>query len=266
MNTEIFGLNGPGAGTYAVNNPMLNKGSRAEFLAFAATKEVPDAVKAGLESGKLKLADMMIYSIRLVDGKTIKMFQTQDTKEIGLRNIDRARLPKQQTLLVSGVQILAAWTQKTGTGTSAVKANDEGLAKMAKFYAIDTYFKQAALVGRNATSIVTIVNEDENIALTSTAGVVMIDEAFSPFSGLETGVFTFRSNRTDLISEMPLSVFKQNRGLMPYGYYKLDNPRLIQDDVEIEFELQLGEEVEADNDNEAVWVMLGLHGTGTIPA
>lgn len=266
MNTEIFGLNGPGAGTMAVNNSMLNKGSRAEFLAFASTREVPDSVKAGLESGKLKLADMMIYSIRLVDGKTVKMFQTQDSKEIGLRNIDRARLPKQQTLLVSGIQLLAAWTFKEGTGTSAIRADDEGLAKLAKFYPLDTYFKQPALVGRNAGGAVTTVMEEETTALTSTAGVVMIDEAYSPFSGLETGVFTFRSNRTDLISEMPLTVFKENHSLLPKGYYKLDNPRLIQDDVEIEFELQLGEEVEADNDNEAVWVLVGLHGTGTIPA
>lgn len=265
MYTEMLGL-GSTAGAMAVNNSMLNKGSRAEFLAFASTREVPDAVKSGLESGKLKLSDMMIYSIRQVDGKTIKMFQPQDSKEIGLRNIDRARLPKQQTLLVSGIQLLAAWTQSSGTGVNLVKASDEGKAMAAKYYPIDRYWISAGLIGRDAAGKIVTGLEDEIVAMTTTSGSFLDYESFSPFAGLETGVFTFRSNRTDLISEMPLTVFKGNPIAPAPGYYKLDNPRLIQDDVEIEFELNLGEEVEADGNSEAVWVLVGLHGTGTIPA
>jgi len=42
-----------------------------------------------------------------VNSKTIKMFETQDDKEVGLRNISNAKLPKNQALLVSGIFLLA---------------------------------------------------------------------------------------------------------------------------------------------------------------
>ena len=43
------------------------------------------------------------------------MFETQDDKEIGLRNISNAKLPKNQVLLVSGIILLA------GVSTDATK-------------------------------------------------------------------------------------------------------------------------------------------------
>lgn len=83
----------------------VSRGSRAEFEKFF--KEVPDNVKEGLVRGDLRLADYTIYSIKVVGSKTVKMFETQDDKETGLRNISNAKLPKNFVFLVSGIYLLA---------------------------------------------------------------------------------------------------------------------------------------------------------------
>ncbi len=57
--------------------------------------------------GELRLADSTIYSIKPVSSKTIKLFETQDDKEVGLRNVSNAKLPKNQAFLVSGIFLLA---------------------------------------------------------------------------------------------------------------------------------------------------------------
>jgi len=84
---------------------MPSRGSRAEMEKHFA--ELPSYIKDGLAKGELRLADTVIYSIKLVNSKTIKLFETQDDKQIGLRNISNAKLPKNQALLVSGVFLLA---------------------------------------------------------------------------------------------------------------------------------------------------------------
>ena len=87
------------------SKPNTSQGSRAEFEKFF--KEVPDAVKASLLKGDLRLADYTLYSIKPVNSKTIKLFETQDDKEVGLRNISNAKLPKNFVFLVSGIYLLA---------------------------------------------------------------------------------------------------------------------------------------------------------------
>lgn len=83
-----------------------SKGSRAEMEKHFS--ELPQHIKDGLLRGELRLADTVIYSIKPVNSKTIKMFETQDDKEVGLRNISNAKLPKNQAMLVSGIILLAA--------------------------------------------------------------------------------------------------------------------------------------------------------------
>lgn len=83
-----------------------SKGSRAEMEKHFG--ELPDHIKAALSKGDLRLADTVIYSIKKVASKTVKMFETQDTKTISLNSLSSARLPKNQALLVSGIFILAA--------------------------------------------------------------------------------------------------------------------------------------------------------------
>lgn len=82
-----------------------SKGSRAEMEKHFA--ELPKHIQEGLRKGELRLADTVIYSIKGVTSKTIKIFETQDDKEIGLRNISNAKLPKNQAFLVSGIILLA---------------------------------------------------------------------------------------------------------------------------------------------------------------
>jgi len=82
-----------------------SRGSRAEMEKHF--NELPQHIKQGLLKGELRLADTIIYSIKPVNSKTVKMFETQDDKEVGLRNISNAKLPKNQALLVSGIFLLA---------------------------------------------------------------------------------------------------------------------------------------------------------------
>ena len=104
-----------------------SKGSRAEMEKHFS--ELPQNIKDALLKGELRLADTIIYSIKPVNSKTVKLFETQDVKEVGLRNISNAKLPKNQALLVSGIFLLA--------GVSADATTDKIMAT--KYDALETY-------------------------------------------------------------------------------------------------------------------------------
>jgi hypothetical protein len=190
--------------------PSPSRGSRAEMEKFFG--ELPDSIKSGLTSGKLRLSDQLIYSIKPVGAaKTIKMFETQDIKETGLRNISNGRLPKNTAMLVSGIYLL--------TGVAASLSNDD--QKSTVFDKIETA------------------------------------------AAIATGEFTLKANKKAIVDSMSLTVFKTaNFHQVPMGFYKLSNPRLIHDDVDIEFEIDLGS-VTGLNANQVIYI--GLLGTATIP-
>ena len=71
-----------------------------------------------------------LYSIKPINSKTIKLFETQDDKEVGLRNISNAKLPKNFVFLVSGIYLLA--------GVSA-DINDKEKTKATDFKSVTTY-------------------------------------------------------------------------------------------------------------------------------
>ncbi len=100
--------------TKLANTGAPSKGSRAEMEKFFA--ELPPYIKEGLVKGELRLADTMVYSIKPVTSQTIKLWETQDDKEVGLRNISNAKLPKNQALLVSGIVLLAGTAADTSKG------------------------------------------------------------------------------------------------------------------------------------------------------
>lgn len=87
------------------NTGAPSRGSRAEMEKHFG--ELPEHIKQGLAKGELRLADTVIYSIKKIASKVTKMFETQDTKTIGLNSLSSARLPKNQALVVSGVFVLA---------------------------------------------------------------------------------------------------------------------------------------------------------------
>ena len=95
------------------NTGTASKGSRAEMEKHFG--ELPPHIKEGLARGELRLADYTIYSRKFTTSKTIKMFETQDDKQVGICNISNAKLPKNQCLLVSGIYLLG------GTSADATK-------------------------------------------------------------------------------------------------------------------------------------------------
>ncbi len=101
-----------------------SRGSRAEMEKFFG--ELPPHIKEGLAKGDLRLADNMIYSIKAVTSKTIKLFETQDDKETGLRNVSNAKLQKNQAFLVSGIYLLAG-TSADGTKDKIIATKFKGL-------------------------------------------------------------------------------------------------------------------------------------------
>ncbi len=187
----------------------VSKGSRAEMEKHFA--ELPQSIKDGLVRGDLRLADNIIYSIKPITSKTIKLFETQDDKEIGLRNISNAKLPKNQALLVSGVYILA--------GVAADATKDKIIA---------TGFK-----------------------------------GLEDFPAIANGEFNLKSNKKQIVPETSNVIFKtSNNRNVPMGYYKLANPRIIQDDELVEFTIELGS---VDGIPANTYVYAALHGTITTP-
>jgi hypothetical protein len=187
-----------------------SQGSRAEFEKFFV--ELPKHIKEQLLQGKLRLADHLIYTIKPVKGaKTIKMFESQDVKEVNLRNISNAKLPKNMALLVSGIYLL------------------HGVADSLDIDDIKT------------TKFETI----ENVG------------------ALANGEFKLKANKKQLVSDTSNRKFVTTQfDMVPKGFYKLSNPRLIHDDVDIEFEIELGT-IKGLDANSVIYV--GLEGTATIP-
>jgi hypothetical protein len=217
MDTELLGyLNAlnPVARAKAmskvVKRHIPSQGSRAEFEKFFV--ELPKHIKEQLLQGKLRLADHLIYSIKPIKGaKTIKVFESQDVKEVNLRNISNAKLPKNMALLVSGIYLLH--------GIAASQDIDD--IKTVKFDTIET------------------------------------------IPALANGEFKLKANKKQLVSDTSNRKFITTQfDMVPKSFYKLANPRLIHDDVDIEFEIELGT-IKGLDANSVVYV--GLEGTATIP-
>ncbi len=191
------------------SGPAPSKGSRAEMEKHFG--ELPPHIKDALAKGELRLADTIIYSIKKAASKTIKMFETQDTKAIGLNSLSAAKLPKNQALLVSGIIVLA--------GVPADLTPDKIMA--ASYDKIES------------------------------------------FPALVTGEFNIKANKKVIVPESSMKLFATaNNQNLPFGYYKLANPRLIQDDILIEATIELGT---MDGLDAKTHIFLGLHGTITTP-
>lgn len=201
------------------SGPHASKGSRAEFERHFA--QVPGHIKDELHNGKLRLGDQIIYSIKAVGSSTtIKMFETQDDKAIGLRNISNAKLQKNQALLCSGIFLLAG--VPTPTGAAGALTEDD----------------------IKATNFLPITSD-------------------SIFAALVNGEFNLKANKVQLVPETSMRIFENSVSLIhPMGYYKLDNPRLIADDVLIEATVELGT---VQGLPAGTQIFIGLQGTITTP-
>ena len=187
--------------------------SRGEMEKFF--KQLPKHVKQGLIKGTIRLSDMTIYSTKLISSKTIKMFEPQDDKEVGVRNIANAKLPKNSTFLVSGIFLLV------GVADSPALTDPEAIKAI------------------NFKSISTV-------------------------PAIANGEFSLKANKRQIIPENQSNrrFVTDNDHTVQWGYYKLDNPRLIRDEEAIELVVELGTQFGI-ADNTYLWA--GLDGTGTTP-
>jgi hypothetical protein len=187
-----------------------SRGSRAEMEKHF--RELPQHIKDQLIKGDLRLADTIVYSIKPVTSKTTRIFEPQDTREVGLRSLSEGRLPKGQALLVSGIFLLF--------GVAASDSKDDQMRTV--FGAID------------------------------------------PTGALANGEFSLKANKKIIVPEgTPNRLFcTNNQHGVPTGYFKLANPRLIHDDVSIEFTIELGTTTGIVANTQ---VFVGLQGTITTP-
>lgn len=206
---DLYGVAGKG---------IPSKGSRREFEKHS--RELPPNIREELRHGKLRLGDQIIYSMKPVgNSQTIKLFETQDDKEVGLRNISNAKLPKNQALLVSGIYLLVGQAPAQNPGVPTLEE-----IKATPFGRLDRLATYAAILN---------------------------------------GEFNLKANKVQLVPETSCRVFATSGfGKFQEGYYKLANPRLIQDDVLIEATIELGSTFNIPQDT---FVYIGLHGTITTP-
>ena len=190
--------------------PLPSKGSRAEMEKHFA--ELPAHVKTQLAQGDLRLADTIVFSIKPTSSKTIKMFESSDTKAVGLRSLSEGRLQKSQVLLVSGIILLAG------------------------------------VAGGDTTDFAMITNFAK----------------IESIPALANGEFSLKANKKIIVPEGTSNrVFcTDNYNGVPFGYYKLANPRLIHDDVAIEMVIELGSLTGIAANTH---LFVGLHGTMTTP-
>jgi hypothetical protein len=251
------------------DSPLLQQGSRGKMLAYLNDPKGQDVsvdIRQKLESRQLRLADHIVYSVKPVSGKTVKMFEPQDSMEVGIRNIDRGRMEKERILLVSDIRITAAVTFKEGT----IRADDESLVQKAKFYPIDHKFPVPGVFTNVAGKVAFVADGGVLVPGTITgsgySNAAVLNDEDGVFDALENGEFTFSSNRKDIYANYPLSVFKSNIKPEKPGIHSVDNPRVIGDGTEVTFNIDLGTEVDADGDAVCVWLKVELIGTGTLPA
>lgn len=185
--------------------------SRGEMEKFF--KQMPKHVKQELVKGTLRLADWTVYSVKQITSKTIKMFEPQDDKEVGVRNISNAKLPKNTVFLVSGIILL--------TGTTSDLTDPE------------------ANKGINFRTISTI-------------------------PAIANGEFSLKANKKQIVPENQSNrrFITDNDNTVQWGYYKLDNPRLIKDEEVIEFVIELGTQF---NIPQGQFLYAALDGTATTP-
>lgn len=83
-----------------------NRSSRDEVL--MRLDGLPADVRKAIREKRAQISDSAWYSVKKAGGATsVRMFDTADTKEIGLRNVDKGKLEKDYWFLLTGIVLLA---------------------------------------------------------------------------------------------------------------------------------------------------------------
>ncbi len=129
----------------------MRKSSRSQFLEIVnahlslrdqAKKYDPAMVKVaeGIKESRLQLADAAYYATKFAGNKaTIQLFETQDSKEIGITNVTQAKLQKDRLFLCNRIILLAA------TIEGDIPDSDSNLKKLLKQSNFDSIKKVSGL-------------------------------------------------------------------------------------------------------------------------
>ena len=250
-----------------VNSSALNRGFREEFMSFYDMKALPAEIMAGIADQSLLITDGVVYNTRPIVGETVDLFKSDDKIVRGLRNVSERKLQKGRCMVVSAIQFLAAYTVKDEGDN--VKAGEDSKGQTANWKNLDYYEEQAVLIGRAtaggvANTVITVA-DGETTPLTTASGFGILDRGYPLFQHLESGEFTLKINKREILTDYPLSALKGacHNGLK--GLYKLANPRLLVDQTDIEATVYLGQGLDADGNTEAVWGRFALLGCMTAP-
>lgn len=233
---------------------------RTDAIALLATKEYSDNIRTSIESEQLKFADGNKYKVLPVDGRTVKLYEPSHQQEVGSSNVDKNRLQGDETIVISALRLQAAIA--TGTGVND-KADDTDVVTL-EWYNIgsDEAYLSALLKDGNDT---VEVAADETFPTGAT--VIGVSTVFAKrFPGFENGELHIQlAGSKTVLDKIPLSVFTQAEN----GVYQLANPRVINPDKNIEFELDFGDQnpVYADHNGtlSRIFVRAEIIGATTIP-
>lgn len=170
-----------------------SRGSRAQMEKH--WRSVPKRVRQQVVAGKMRLGDWQIYSVKPIDSKTTKLFESQDDKEVSLRNISNAKLQKNSVLMVHYIQILAGVAPATTLGNPS----------------------------------------KEEVKATPFGSIIR-------YPALANGEWSLKANKVLLVPEhSSMQRFVTDNDMTrSLGVIYLDNPRPIQDDLDIELTIELG--------------------------
>lgn len=193
----------------AMTPPKSEKtASRAEFE--SRFNLLSKDLKAGLRSKQLQLVDSKIYTVKTIsEVNRALIFEDDDQKAIGVRNISQGKLPKDEVFLLSAIQVLYG----VGTGKNETQ-----------------------------TDVATVTEWTEIPALLQSGEFNLTANRKSLIDAMPMSVFANHSHSAGIIKN---DAGSENVGGFGYatgegapGYFKLANPKLIETQTSIEMPME----------------------------
>ena len=105
-NTAKAAKTGKKSTQVSVNVPATAASASGKEMA-AMTSMLSPELQEGLKSGNKQMVDATIYVTKFVGGKSnVRMFEDSDDKLIGVSNISKAKLEKNEVFCLSAIQVL----------------------------------------------------------------------------------------------------------------------------------------------------------------
>ena len=109
----------------SVNVPATAASASGKEMAAMASMLTPE-LQEGLKKGSIRMADATIYVVKPINAvKNVRMFEDSDDKLIGVCNISKAKLEKNEVMCLSAIQVLYGVSQLS---TPAATLSQENVA------------------------------------------------------------------------------------------------------------------------------------------